>query len=183
MTIWYVRNRLDQPKATIANQKPNKSLPLSSNSDADSDTTQAHPVCVKWMMVLRMHVIALKLSHCWRLILYAIIISVISRAPPHVNGSNAGQPSRMLPTAAASTWSSNFFDADRIQCPSFVDNSACPCYKFEDGKYSFRSFSQSIFVLLWPKMFYIYWPYCGCHFFSPLFHFICCVCVRLSKFT
>lgn len=22
----------------------------------------------------------------------------------------------------------------RAQCPSFADNSACPCYKFEDGK-------------------------------------------------
>lgn len=23
-----------------------------------------------------------------------------------------------------------------IECPSFAENSACPCYKFEDGKYS-----------------------------------------------
>lgn len=23
---------------------------------------------------------------------------------------------------------------DNTQCPSFTDNSACPCYKFEDGK-------------------------------------------------
>lgn len=171
MTIWYVRNRLDQPKATIANQKRNKSLPLSSSTSAKSFTRQAvatppppsppppsppsaaaavvttaaaatasHQTWhVKW---LRMHVIALKLSHCWRLILYAIIISVISRAPPYVNasngnaiGSSSSSSSKMLSTAAASTWPSNFFDSDRIQCPSFVDNSACPCYKFEDGKY------------------------------------------------
>ncbi|XP_031636562.1 protein artichoke [Contarinia nasturtii] len=149
MTIWYVRNRLDQPKATIANQKRNKSLPPLSSSIVESFTRQtaatsktkattattasAHHHNVKW---LRMHVIALKLSHCWRLILYAIIISVISRTPPPVNGDNgaaAVRSSKMLPTAAASTWASNFFDADRIQCPSFVDNSACPCYKFEDG--------------------------------------------------
>lgn len=150
MTIWYVRNRLDQPKATIANQKRNKSLPsnivesLTSETNATRTTTttttetSTSPTTahhhVKW---LRMHVIALKLSHCWRLILYAIIISVISRAPPPVNcnnGATAVRSSKMLPTAAASTWSSNFFDSDRIQCPSFVDNSACPCYKFEDGK-------------------------------------------------
>lgn len=151
MTIWYIRNRLDQPKATIANQKRNKSLlPLSlSFNDVNAFTRPAHhPSYVKWM--LRMHVIALKLSHCWRLILYAIIISVISRAPPSVHGNNAlaGAPSKMLPTAAASSWSSNFFDADRIQCPSFVDNSACPCYKFEDGEYAFNSFLHSIYILL-----------------------------------
>lgn len=170
MTIWYVRNRLDQPQATIANQKRNKSLSLSSSSSSSSSsavesfTRQAAPAVtvteaatktaaaavagtviaaghqtwnVKW---LRMHVIALKLSHCWRLILYAIIMSVISQAPPYVNANNGAafglSPSKMLPTAAAaSTWPSNFFDADRIQCPSFVDNSACPCYKFEDGKF------------------------------------------------
>lgn len=146
MTIWYVRNRLDQPNATIANQKRNKSLPLSIESFTRQATS--HPLSVKWPSSMspppppRMHVIALNLSHCWRLILYAIIISVISRAPPPVNGNssssssnNAGmQAAKMLPTPAASTWSSNFFDADRIQCPSFVDNSACPCYKFEDGK-------------------------------------------------
>lgn len=160
MTIWYVRNRLDQPKATIANQKRSKSLPLSSSSSAKSFTRQAvatppsspsaasvtttvaatasHQTWhVKW---LRMHVIALKLSHCWRLILYAIIISVISRTPPHVNANNgnaigSSSSSKMQPTTAASTWPSNFFDSDRIQCPSFVDNSACPCYKFEDGMY------------------------------------------------
>lgn len=29
----------------------------------------------------------------------------------------------------------------RVQCPSFADNSACPCYKFEDGKfYTFTTF-------------------------------------------
>lgn len=144
MTIWYVHNRLDQPKATIANQKRNKSLPLSSSSSStvspyiESFTRKAcHPFDVKWM---HMHVNALKLSHCWRLILYAIIISVISRAPPTVNGYNGAgvngpsSSSKMLATASASIWPSNFFDADRIQCPSFVNNSACPCYKFEDGK-------------------------------------------------
>lgn len=160
MTIWYVHNRLDQPNATIANQKRNKSVsaPIiaiesvtrhvktatqaqATSLSSSSSSSSSHSLNVKWLP--RMHVIALKLSHCWRLILYAIIISVISRAPPPVNGNNnnnaagmiAGmQAAKMLPTPAASTWSSNFFDADRIQCPSFVDNSACPCYKFEDGK-------------------------------------------------
>lgn len=140
MTIWYVRNRLDQPNATIANQKRNKSLPLSIESFTRQVTS--HPLNVKWPSspLPRMHVIALNLSHCWRLILYAIIISVISRAPPPVNSKSSNNAvgmsaAKMLPTPAASTWPSNFFDADRIQCPSFVDNSACPCYKFEDGKY------------------------------------------------
>lgn len=27
-----------------------------------------------------------------------------------------------------------FTTDDNTQCPSFTDNSACPCYKFEDGK-------------------------------------------------
>lgn len=27
---------------------------------------------------------------------------------------------------------------DSTQCPSFTDNSACPCYKFEDGELIFR---------------------------------------------
>lgn len=44
-------------------------------------------------------------------------------------------------TAATSTWPSNFFDSDRIQCPSFTDNSACPCYKFEDGNFIFVHFN------------------------------------------
>lgn len=26
---------------------------------------------------------------------------------------------------------------NNVQCPSFTDNSACPCYKFEDGEYHF----------------------------------------------
>lgn len=145
MTIWTVHNRLEQPNAaaTIANQKRNKSLPLSSAIESTFTNRASHAAQrVEWPSP-SMHVIALKLSHCWRLILYAIIIiTVISRTPPHVNANsnnNANVPGRVaaktLPTPAASTWSSNFFDADRIQCPSFVDNSACPCYKFEDGKW------------------------------------------------
>lgn len=27
-------------------------------------------------------------------------------------------------------------NSNSIQCPSFDENSACPCYKFEDGKYT-----------------------------------------------
>lgn len=140
MTIWNVHNRLEQPNATIANQKRNKSLPLSSAIESFTWQVSHALQHIEWPS--RMHVIALKLSHCWRLIFYAIIIiGVISRTPLPVYGySNANAAgmtaaaAKMLPTPAASTWSSNFFDADRIQCPSFVDNSACPCYKFEDGK-------------------------------------------------
>lgn len=147
MTIWYVRNRLDQPKATIANQKRNESFPSSHVELFTWQTNHHHSLNVKW---LRMHVNALMLSHCWHLILYyAIIISVISQAPPPVNGYNGAvgsSSSKMLPTPAASMWSANFFDADRIQCPSFVDNSACPCYKLEDGKY--RVFLQPNFHII-----------------------------------
>lgn len=153
MTIWTVHNRLEQPNATTTStQKRNKSLPLLTaiESFTRQATTPNALQHVEWppsppllSPLSHMHVIALKLSHCWRLILYAIIIiTIISRAPPRVNGiSNAKvagmAAAKMLPTPAASTWSSNFFDADRIQCPSFVDNSACPCYKFEDGKLIF----------------------------------------------
>lgn len=176
MTIWYVRNRLDQPKATIANQKRNKSFPSSHVELFTSQTNQHHPLNVKW---LRMHVNAFMLSHCWHLILYyAIIISVISQAPSPVygyNGAVGSSSSKMLPTPAASMWSANFFDADRIQCPSFVDNSACPCYKLEDGKCRADFCSQIFHIIFnWPTS-YPNRRSCVC----VIAHFICCV----SKFT
>lgn len=143
MMVWCVNNWLDQPNITKANYKTNKSLPLSLLS-----SRRANLLFVKW---LRMHVIALQLSHCWCLILYAIIISVISSVTPIAQANNVMAtsngiiPSKMHSTsaaAAASTWPSNFFDSDRIQCPSFVDNSACPCYKFEDGMSNFLFFNS-----------------------------------------
>lgn len=30
--------------------------------------------------------------------------------------------------------------SNEIECPSFVDNSACPCYKFEDGEFFYEDF-------------------------------------------
>lgn len=167
MTIWCVQNRPDVPVTVIATAKrPNilseLSVSLSSQSSTIITTTKTateitaaaaatvttqwpHPSNVKWMP-MNGFAIGLKLSSCWHLILYAIIIiSVISQIPSTANGANNGKFGSLkmfaMADAASTSWSSssNFFDSDRIQCPSFVDNSACPCYKFEDGKSTFLS--------------------------------------------
>lgn len=38
----------------------------------------------------------------------------------------------------------NTVNDDSTQCPSFTDNSACPCYKFEDGKIICYAFCSTI---------------------------------------
>lgn len=185
MTIWCVCNRPDQPLPTTTrtttiksktksitahNSLSSSALKLTfvpSSLSARPANSKSHPSFVERR---RMHSIALKLSQCWQLLVFAIFISVIGRTTSTVGSDNA-QPAAFAinsnanfasssssssvaspnnggfnfnsaatatklsstAVAAPSTWPSNFFDSDRIQCPSFVDNSACPCYKFEDG--------------------------------------------------
>lgn len=137
MTIWCVHNRPDEPitvptseaktKTTIPQITKQRKITTTNKSSSTTKWT-THSLFVRWQ---RMNVISFGVSG-W--ILYGIIIiNVISQIP---SMANAGT-SKLYATPDASTRPSHFFETDRIQCPSFVENSACPCYKFEDGKLIF----------------------------------------------
>lgn len=152
MTIWYVHNRPDEPitvptseAATSTKTKTKTTIPqitkqrIITTKNKLSSTTKwtTLSLFVRWQ---RMNVISFGLSGCWHWILYGIIIiNVITQKP---SMANAGT-SKLYATPDASTRPASFFETDRIQCPSFVENSACPCYKFEDGK---SNFCNSTFV-------------------------------------
>lgn len=150
MTIWCVHNRPDQPitvptskqaatstktKTTITQITKQRKITSPTTTNKSSSTTKwTHALYVRWQ---RMNVISFGVCGCWHWILYGIIIiNVISQIP---STANAGT-SKLYATPSASTRPSNIFESDRIQCPSFVENSACPCYKFEDGKLMFVIF-------------------------------------------
>lgn len=162
MTIWCVHNRPDEPitvptsaavtstkskpktKTTIAQITKQRKITRTTNKSS-STTKWTHSLFVRWQ---RMNVISFGVSGCWHWILYGIIIiNLISQIP---STANAGI-SNVYATPAASTRPSNIFESDRIQCPSFVDNSACPCYKFEDGKL--------IFVISFQRFWYFVFCY------------------------
>lgn len=161
MTIWCVHKRPDEPitvptseaaTSTQTKTEPTtitqiiKQRKITTTNKSSSTTKWTHSLFVKWQ---RMNVISFGVSGCWHLILYGIIIiNVISQIP---STANAGT-SKVYATPAASTWPSNIFESDRIQCPSFVENSACPCYKFEDGKLIFVIPFQRC-IIIWYSVF------------------------------
>lgn len=147
MTIWCANNWLDQPNITKATHNTLNVAQRLSLFGQSLKWTQ--PLFVQR---LRIQMIAMRLLQWNRLILYAIIIGVISHVTPYAQANNVKntfeqirqrqqqhhqqqqqQQYEELPIALP--WSSNFFESERIQCPSFVDNSACPCHKLDEGKF------------------------------------------------
>lgn len=50
-----------------------------------------------------------------------------------LDGGSKGRSSSSNSNGFGHVATNNVID-DNTQCPSFTDNSACPCYKFEDGE-------------------------------------------------
>lgn len=68
------------------------------------------------------------LQHCTAGSMLMLMLMLAQTVHGAANGT---QPQTELQEAAEAV--------PRAQCPSFAENSACPCYKFEDGEYKFLS--------------------------------------------